>query len=257
MDTLTAVVGAGRDRDGIAIDGPARPAPYRYPDFCSDVWKAGNLFSHYGVQNGGAVAVVPRGHPTTAGPPPASAMALVGMLGGTVVGSTVRVPTANPVDAGVVLAHVDSLPRAEIDGRSTVLAYGGDSDRADVERFEAALWSENPVEPPESVAPDDPCLAFDGEVATHGDLVRAATAVAEEYGVDASASVLLDAPLTDAGAVVAGLVTPLVVGATIRLGTDRERSEQDGAFLVTPKGTESGPGRRISTDDAMALLREV
>lgn len=268
MDTLKSVIAAGRDRDGVAIDGPSRPAPYRYPDFCTDVWKAGNLYSHYGVQNGGKVAVVPRGHPTADvdtrdhstrdGSPPNTAIPLLGILGGAVVGSRVLVPNANPVDAGVVLAHVEDLADVEIVGRSTLLAYGGDSERAEVERFESGLWSENPVEPPETVAPEDGFLVRDGDELTHGELVRAAANVADEYGVEESASVVLAAPLTDAGAVLAGLVMPLLVGSTIQLGAgeDRQPVHPSHDFLVAGEGSATGHEQLISTAEAERFLRE-
>lgn len=270
MDTLKSLVAAGRDRDGVAIDGPSRPAPYRYLDFCTDVWKAGNLYSHYGVQHGGTVAVVPRGlptadvdmrdHPTADSHSHATAIVLLGILGGAVVGSRVLVPTANPVDAGVILAHVEDLPAVDTVGQSTLLAYGGDSEEAAVERFESGLWSENPVEPPETVAPEDGFLVRDGDDLTHGELVRAAAAVADEYGVDGNASVDLAAPPIDAGAVLAGIVMPLFVGATIYLGAGQDRhagTDSSHDFLVAGEGTATGNERLISIAKAAEFLREV
>lgn len=276
MDTIKSVVAAGRDRERVAIDGPSRPAPYRYPDFCTDVWKAGNLYSHYGVQNGGTVAVVPRGHPTADvdtrdhqtrdGSPPRTAIPMLGILGGAVVGSRVRVPNANPVDAGVVLAHVEDLPDVDTVGQSTLLAYGGDSERAAVERFESGLWSENPVEPPETVTPEDGFLVRDGDDLTQGELVRAAAAVADAYGVDGSASVILEAPLTDVRAVLAGLLMPLFVGATIHLGADsdanagvgedRQTADQSHDFVVAREDSATGLEQLISTGEAERFLKE-
>jgi hypothetical protein len=191
MDTIAALVRAGREREGVAIEVADRSAPYSYRELCTNVWKAGNLLGHY-THPGGSVAVVPGPKRPDDGPdlrepresgeseaPGGSgesgdkstqhaetgrersidcADPVLAVLGGTLVGTRVTLTPETPVGADTVVrpagAGARALPGAA--GGVRCWPYGGPPEPSSVEHFEAALWSENPVEPPESVGQETP-----------------------------------------------------------------------------------------------------
>ncbi|WP_276271206.1 hypothetical protein [Haloarcula litorea] len=223
METLGDIVAAGRERDGVLFTAPERTAPYSYGDFCTNVWKGGNLLRHYGVREGTGVAVVAGPKDPGEGDEPGRLRdgpdALLAFLAATQDGAVVDIDPPGAVDAAALVAPAAWLDRYELAPGTKALAYGGPSDDATVAQFERELWSENPLAPPAEVGPTDDALAA-GRTYTHGDLVAASGRVAEEYGVDATTTVALRAPVTSAGAIVAGLLAPMRAGATVRLGGD-------------------------------------
>lgn len=270
METVAALVGVGREREGVAIDATDRSAPYSYRELCTNAWKAGNLLGHY-THPGGTVAVVagPKGtddrrDKTTGDEPmgtggddsmeaerdkPAkpgaahrersvdSADPVLAALGGTLIGTTVTLDPETPVEADVLVRPAGSGWRDRYPTRAgcSVLAYGGPPEASSVEHFEAALWSENPIEPPESVDPETPAARVGGETHSHGDLLDAAAAAVDRHGLDGTSRVLLAGDLRDPGVVVTGVLAPLSVGATIVLG-DRRAAENVGLVVDGSEG---------------------
>ncbi len=110
------------------------------------------------------------------------------MLGGTLLGATVIVTPGTPVDADILVRPAGPGWREAYPAQAgcAVLACGGPPESSSVEGFEAALWSGNPVAPPESVDPETPTLRVDGETHTHGDLRATAAAAADRLGLDPS-----------------------------------------------------------------------
>ena len=219
METLADLVAAGRSRDGPVIEAPDRSAPYSYREFSTNTWKAGNLLRHYGVRRGATAAVVvgPKRPSATDEPGRLGAAAdpLLAVFGAWTVGATVDLAPAAPVEARALVAPAAWLDRYEAAPGCSRLAYGGPPEAADVAHFERDLWSENPIEPPDAVEPGDTALRIDGETATQGALLAAGRAVADEFSLAAGDRVAVDAPLRTPEAVVAGVVAPLVAGATI------------------------------------------
>jgi hypothetical protein len=112
------------------------------------------------------------------------------------------------------------------------------------------VWSENPAFPPTDVSPADPVLATGERVYTHADLLAAAGAVVERAGVDAEDRVALRAPLADPGAVAAGLVAPLLAGASIVLpgvtaGGDGAAAVEDAAIGDVAVAAGDTPEERV------------
>ncbi len=220
MDTVADLVAAGRERDGVAIDAPNRATPYSYGEFCTNTWKAGNLLGHY-THPGGRVAVmvgpktggVDRTGAVDAGDP------VLATLGGTLVGATVDLSPDSPVDADALVRPAGAAWREAYPAAPgcSVLAYGGGSDTAAVEGFEAALWSENPVAPPERVDRGTPAVHTTAGTHSHGDLVDAAADVVDRHGLDGSSEVLLAGDLRERAVLVAGVLAPLSVGGTVLL----------------------------------------
>ncbi len=223
MDTLAEVVAAGRDREGTILDAPERTADYTYHEFSTNAWKAGNLLRHYGVRPGARLAVVvgPKeptpadeaGRLGTAGDP------LLALLGGAALGAVVDLTPTQPVDARAVVLPNAWLDRYEVEPGCSRVAYGGPPETAGVAHFERELWSENPIAPPDPVAADEPLLSLDGATYTHADVLGAAQPLCEEYALSPGDRVAIDASLQTPGAVAAGIVAPLLGGATILLGT--------------------------------------
>jgi len=240
--TIAALVGAGREREGVAIDAADRSGPYSYREFCTNTWKAGNLLGHY-THPGGSVTVVPGpkessnsgGVAGSSGPAAAaegsidSADPVLAALGGALLGTTVELTAETPVgtDALVRPAGAAWGERYPAQAGCAVLAYGGPPGPSSVEHFEAALWSENPVEPPESVERATPAVRAGGETHSHGDLLDGAAAAVDRHDLDGESRVLLAGDLRDPGVLVAGVLAPLSVGATIVLGSDTAAGDAD------------------------------
>ncbi|MFB6308578.1 MAG: hypothetical protein ABEH35_04535 [Haloarculaceae archaeon] len=225
MQTLADLVAAARDREGALFAASDRSADYSYRDACTNVWKAGNLFRHYGVREGTRVAVVagPKepGDSAETGWLGTSPDPLLAALGATLDGAVVDLDPPGVVDATVLVAPAAWLDRYQRGGGTSTVAYGGPPDDPAVAHFEREAWSENPRAPPVDIAPTDDALAADS-VYTHGDLLAASRRVVAEYDLAETDEVALRAPVTEPGALVAGLLAPMRVGATVLLGGTTE-----------------------------------
>jgi len=224
MQLLSELVAAGRERDGVLFTTPERSAPYSYRDFCTNVWKGGNLMRHYGVREGMTVAVVagPK-HPTDTDEPGYlrdCPDGLLAILAGTLDGAVADVAPGPEIDGTALVAPAAWLDRYELAPGTKALAYGGPSDDPTVAGFERELWSENPLQPPGERGPDDPALRDAEGTYSHGELLAASERVVEEYSIDAETTLAFRAPVTSAEAVVAGLLAPMRAGATVRFGDD-------------------------------------
>jgi len=224
MQLLSELVAAGREREGVLFSTPERSAPYSYRDFCTNVWKGGNLMRHYGVREAMVVAIVVGPKNPTDGDEPGYLRdcpdGLLAVLAATLDG-----------------AVVDLAPGTK------ALAYGGPSDDPTVAGFERELWSENPLQPPGERAPDDPALRDDEGTYTHGEVLAASERVVEAYAIDAETTVAFRAPATSVGAVVAGLLAPMRAGATVRFGDDTASDVAvAGVDVDVPEKTVVRPG---------------
>jgi hypothetical protein len=224
METLADLVAAGRNREGPVVDAPERNAPYTYGEFSTNAWKAGNLLRHYGVRAGARLGLVigpkhpePDDEPGWLGATPDPLLAL---LGGACLGARVVLSPPQPVEARAFVCPDAWLDRYDVSPGCSQLAYGGPPETTGVAHFERELWSENPIEPPDPVAADDPFLDIDGATKTQGELISVGESLAATHELDSGDRIALDAPLTSAGAIAAGVVAPLAVGATIVVGSD-------------------------------------
>jgi acyl-CoA synthetase (AMP-forming)/AMP-acid ligase II len=218
---------------------PERSAPYSYRDFCTNVWKGGNLMRHYGVRPGTRVAVVTGPKAPTDGDSPGylrdAPDAVLAMLSAAIDGAVVDPNPQTDVDTTLLVGPAAWLDRYDLSPGTKAAAYGGPSDDPTVAAFERELWSENPLAPPGEIGPDDPAI-LDGEQYTHGELLTGAESVVKEYNITGSTTVALRAPITSAGAIVAGLLAPMRAGGTVRFGDD---SPSDLAVAETDSVPES------------------
>jgi len=245
MQALGDLVAAAREREGVLFTAPDRTAPYSYHDFATNAWKAGNLLRHYGVRTGTRVAVVAGPKEPTEGDEPGRLRdgpdALLAFLGATLDGAVVDPDPPGAVDATALVAPAGWLDRYELGPGTKALAYGGPVEDPTVAGFERELWSENPLAPPGAVGPTDDALATDA-VYSHGDLLAASEWVVTQWELDEDTAVALRAPVTSAGAIVAGLLAPMRAGATVRLSGDEPAD-------VAVAADEDVPEKRVITPE--------
>jgi hypothetical protein len=227
-ETLKELLARLRQREGIALEARGRTAPYSSADFATNAYKAGNLFRHYGIRPGSTLAVV-------AGPKEADADAdavgivdspepLLSVFGGVSLGATVDLSPSQPVATRAFVLPAGWLDRYTVEPGCSQIAYGGPPDAVGVAHFGTETWSENPTAPPDHVTSDDPALSLDGGAATHEQILDVARDVARTAAIDTSSRVALAAPVTEPGALVAGVVAPLLVDATVYLPGAADRS---------------------------------
>jgi len=242
MQTLGDLVAAGRSRDGVLFSTPERAAPYSYRDFCTNVWKGGNLMRHYGVRKGMSVAVVVGPKNPTDDDEPGSLRdapdGLLAILSATLDGAVVELDPPDEIRGTALVAPAAWLDRYTLAPGTKALAYGGPSDDPTVAAFERELWSENPLQPPGEFGPDDPAVADEAGTYTHAELLAASERVTDDYDIDEETTVAMRAPVTSAGAVVAGLLAPMRVGATVVFGEGAT-----GAVAVAE--SHDGPEKRV------------
>lgn len=223
-DTLKDVLAAASDREGIALRFEGRRTPHAAAEFATACFKAANLLRHYGVHPGAECAVVldPSGPDAASGPtdstprgPPGTAAPLSALLGAAAVGARVTLTPEPTVDARALVIPQELEAAIETTGRCSPLVFGDTPEEPGTAHFESERWSQNPVEPPETPVPGDSAVEVDGAVLTHEELLNAVEAVVVNTGLAADQWVVLEAPLDDVDALVAGLLAPLAVGARV------------------------------------------
>ncbi|MFB6150403.1 MAG: acetyl-CoA synthetase [Haloarculaceae archaeon] len=231
MDVIGDLVARDRRSDALAVRRDTRAGSYSYEKLCTNAWKTGNILRHYGVRRGATVAIV--------GDDPLSPPPLLAFLGAALLGATARFdpPAADPVEAEALVVPTARLERYDPAPGSTAFGYGDAPSDPTVAHFEGEVWSENPAVPPAEVGPGDAALAARDKTYTHADLLERARAVAVEFDLDEGDAVALRAPLSHPGTVAAGVLAPLVAGATILL--DRSATGTVGV------STDGGPEERI------------
>ncbi|MFC7142425.1 hypothetical protein ACFQMA_21625 [Halosimplex aquaticum] len=237
MDVIGDLVARERRSDDLAVLTDSRAGSYSYEKFCTNAWKSGNLLRHYGVR-GGATVAVDAGDPLT--PPP-----LLAFCGAALLGATVRFDPRESPDAKALLAPASRTDSYDAGPGTKVLVYGDVPDDPEVAHFEAEMWSENPTNPPDAVAPTDTALAAGDRQFTHERLLERAEAVVESHSLDETDEVAIRAPLSGPGTVVAGVLAPLRVGASVLV--DRG---QTGTVAVATGGGDVPEETRIDPSDA-------
>lgn len=212
MDVLGDAIRRDRRSDRTALRAPAVGRSYDYRRFCTSAWKTGNFLRHLGVRSGAAVAIADDPVPEP----------VIAFFGAALLGGVVQFAPPTGGDEGV-RAHV--LPASELgrrdSGSSTKrIAYGDDPGDPTVAYFERDVWSENPTEPPDSVAGADTLLRTPAAEYTHREAIEAAEGVVESYDLGADDQVVVDGSFENPTVVVAGLIVPIVAGGAIALGAD-------------------------------------
>lgn len=203
---LGDLVARERRSDARCLDAPALDRDYDYRRFCTTAWKVGNFLHHVGVRSGVSVGIAPD-------PVPEPVLTL---FGAALLGAPVRFLEGAPdEDTRAVVVPAGSAAVALPPGGQRVV-YGDPPEDPSASYFERDVWSQNPTEPPDPVAPEDVALRAEGEF-THRDLLVAAESVIDEWDLEPGESVAVRAPLTHPGTVAAGVVAPLSAGGVVLL----------------------------------------
>ncbi|ARS91314.1 hypothetical protein [Natrarchaeobaculum aegyptiacum] len=213
------------------VDATGRAFDHHW--LCSTAWQSGNFLRHLGVRNGVTVGIVGEGP-----------FALLAHLGSTLLEATTRFdPPSDLGEVENVRAFVAPVPVVESGAyelpRGTQrVGYGAKPEEAGVHHFDAGVWTENPAFPPLEVDPDTAYLTDGDRTLTHGEALEAARSVVDDYGIEAGDRVVVRDSLAAPGAVVAGVLVPLLVDGVIVLTGDDEVPDEHGAFAVA---TASAP----------------
>jgi len=188
--------------------GDAAPgADYSYHDLVTTAWKTANFFRARGVHQGATVAVVD----DPAVPP------VLALLGAAQLGAVTRFDPPRDVEADLLVGPGEAVLDYELPPGGTRVAYtaGPNVEDSGVEAFGRSVWSENPVAPPEAeaVPPGAPALWTPSGPLPGSDLLARAEAAAVD--LDPGDAVVVRAPLSAVGTVAAGVLAPLLAGATV------------------------------------------
>lgn len=231
MDVLGDCL-AGGDAATLAYEWPGTRAKCcQYGTLQTNAWKAGNLFRHYGVREGATVGVVDAGDRTP------TLDTLVAVFGAAVLGATVRLGPPSDADVRVLVAPTDRVAEFDLTPGSTAMGYGSDPEDPTVKNFGRERWSENPIQFPADIDPEDTALSTAAAEYSHNQLLDTAEAVCAEFDLAAGDRVTLDGTVSEPGAFVAGVLAPLSVGATITVGADADlvvSDERSGENVVDP-----------------------
>ena len=206
MDTLRGLLARERRGERIALLDAATDREYDAHRLLTNAWKTGNFLHHCGVRGGHEVGV--------AGKTPE---ALLSFLGAASLGAVTRFEPSTTTDARAVVVPTESVERFDLPAGGTRVAYGDPPEDPHTEHFERDVWSENPTLAPATIDPADPALAAAGGRYTHADLLAAAERAVEHADMKEGETVAVRAALSRPGAVAAGVVAPLLAGATIAL----------------------------------------
>ncbi|PAU84055.1 hypothetical protein CK500_06365 [Halorubrum salipaludis] len=212
-----------RSRETALVTPDGRERTYR--DLITNAYKAANVLRYLGAREGSTVAVEPTpGFHTT--------LAFLGAAG---LGAPVRFDPALGLERGdrVVLVDVAYEAGAEPAPGTKLAVFGGPPDRPETTHWEQELWSENPATPPSDVDPGDPVVRVADSEVTHRDLLAAASAVVDRYGINSDTRVVLRGDFSDPRTLAGSVVAPLSVGGTVVLA-DRNSDRENGGASSDP-----------------------
>jgi hypothetical protein len=234
MDTLRGLLAREHRSEEIVLHDATTGRKYDARRLLTNAWKTGNFLHHCGVRNGHEVAIVGK-----------APEALLGFLGTVSLGAITHFEPSTTTDARAVVAPTETIERFDLPPGGTRIAYGDPPTDPHTEHFERDVWSENPTLAPATIDPTDPVLAADEAQFTHADLLAAAERAIERADMQAGETVAVHAPLSQPGAVAAGIVAPLLAGATITLPD---------VATVADVAVASGDAPEVTTLDPTAII---
>jgi len=225
METLADVVGG--------LDDPDRPAiragrVHDARETRSRIYKTGNALRHRGVREDAGVAILDVAAP----------QALHAFFGAALLGATVRFGPDRVVEERVLAGPTERLADYDEAPGGQRVGWGSPPTDPSWMHFERDVWSENPAFPEPTVTAETGVLPG----VTHGELVATAESVAAD--LDSEDVVTVRAPLSHPGTVAAGVVAPLVAGASVLLPADGETG------TVAVADGEAPEERTVSPEDA-------
>ncbi|MFC7203501.1 AMP-binding protein [Haloferax namakaokahaiae] len=238
MDVLGDLMARDRrsGRDALRVEATDRTDTYH--DFITTSYKAGNVLRYLGVRKAGHVALEPVALPET----------LLTFFGAAQLGAVTSFDADS--EARVTLVDVAREDEFDLPPGQKLATYGGPPKRASTTHWEKEVWSENPAVHPEIVSPDDVVLLADGTEYTHRDLMTTAHELVADYSLGPDDAVALCAPITHPGAVVAGIVAPLLAGGTVVV-PDGDPDDSENVVLVVGEGDFEA--ETVAPDDVLSL----
>jgi hypothetical protein len=238
MDAVGDLLARDRrsDRPALAIGDRERS----YHELITNAYKAGNVLRFHGVGEGRAVAPAP-----VPDLPP-----VLAFLGAAQLGAATRFDPEAGSEAGDRLLLVPAAEQAAYDpGPGTKLAvFGGEAADPETIDWEESVWSENPAFPPTQIDPGTALLVDGDRTVSHGDALAAASEIADVRGLDPDSRVVLRSSLAEPGAVVAGLLAPLLVGGCAVLADPAAAGSEPRGDLTVTSG-EAPESARIAPED--------
>jgi hypothetical protein len=218
-ETLGDAVARDRRTSGSALRARSSGRTYSYRDFVTTSYKAGNVLRHLGVRPGDEVSVASEYVPE----------AVLSFYGAAQLGAVTRFGTeVGREPSRVAVAPAARESEFDLPPGHHLAVYGDRPTDPSVTHWETEVWSENPAIHPVAVEGSDPLFAADGRTYTHGEALAAAADVIADAGIDPGTAVVLRGQLTDPAVVVAGLVAPILAGATIVLPDGLDEDAPDG-----------------------------
>lgn len=248
METLADPLARDRRGDEIAIvtaDGRERS----YRELITNAYRGGNALRHDGVRGGSEVGIAPV----------ADLPSVLAFLGAGLLGARVRfdVPASCAAGARAIVVPTAEASSLDVSPATRIVAFGPPPKDPQITHWESDVWSENPAFPPTDLDPDDPLLVAgrtdqgDGNgnengnesedeerFITHGRAISGAAIVVERYGLGPGSRVVLHRSLAHPGTVVAGLIAPLISGATAVLRPPGDEPDEPDGDLSIGDGPE-------------------
>lgn len=205
METIGELATVNRYGRTVALETDGQV--YSQADLSSTVAKVTNFFSYLGVTGDGTVEIDPSITPEN----------VISFLATARLGGLADFePTG---DGDVVVVPADREDEFEGGDGTKLVVYGGQPHSPHSYHWETTVWSETPVPYVVRGGPNDPVLATEAAPLRHKDLLDAAEEIVEKYDIDEETTVALRTPLVEPGAVIAGIIAPRSVGATVALDT--------------------------------------
>mgnify|MGYP002760573367 FL=1 len=228
-ETLGDVVARERRTSGIALRARESGRTYSYRDFITTSYKAGNVLRHLGVRPGDEVCIAAEHVPEP----------VLSFYGAAQLGAVTRFGTAGRDPPRVAVAPADREAAFDLPPGHHLAVYDDPPEDPAATHWEAEVWSENPAVHPIAVDGGDPLLVAGDRTHTHSEVLTAAAEVIADAGIDPGTEVMLCGPPTDPAVVVAGLVAPILAGATIVLPTATD-GDGTGEFPIEVDGEACG-----------------
>lgn len=215
-ETLPDLVARERRSDdpALLVDGPRRQR-YTYHRLCTTAWQTGNFLRHLGIRDGATVAIAAD----------RAAQPVLALFGTALLGGIALFDPPRSVDARAVVAPVETVGEYDLPPGGQRAGYRGDSEDPNTYHFEEELWSENPTTVPREYDPDAAVLSDGDREYSHRTLLDAARETVDHYGIESNDVVATREPLADPEVLVAGLLAPLLAGATVALDEDATTTE--------------------------------
>ena len=229
--SLGDAVARDRRTAGLALRARGSGRTYSYRDFITTSYQAGNVLRHLGVRPGDEVRIAPEHVPEP----------VLTFYGAAQLGAVTRFGDEGAEPPRVTVAPATREAEFDRPPGHHLAVYGDPPSDPSVTHWEAEVWSENPAVHPVSVGADDPLFVGGGRTYTHGEALATAAAVIEDAAIDPGTTVVLRGPLTDPAVVVAGLVAPILAGATVVLPAAGAGDPEPGADRTHPIEVDGEP----------------